>query len=444
MAQSPNGYTGHQLPPLPPTHQDSYASQNSQQAQRPAPRPSSKSGFSFHSNKSRGSTDGPKVDLVESPREKAARRLSTKADPRMALSEQEPSALANDHSSVLGNLRAMQHRDQNGLPIVDPDRSNPTRSRWERPLDTIRGFEAAIDGNYTRKSSNRSEAPDSRRGSYYAASTVKPMNNGYSSQPNRGYGNKYSEGRYYGGYENRNNVYRDGYESRPDSYYGNNDSNNGYYPSRARVPRNGSEPMLNGYFEDNRGRGNGAVYPPNGNPQSYETVTTASGSGSSSDRDRTGYETHPSSDNSSFDRVAVPQTVSRKPNYADEYPQAQQAMGDYFNQPQEEQYDLRSPGQSYPSQQQGYSNGGGYANGNGNANGYAVQQSPQVPPHTYQSPQMSQQQMPQMPQQQQQGGNRPMPPPKHVLSKSNSSASRPAADGGKERKSWFGKKFGKK
>ena len=39
--------------------------------------------------------------------------------------------------------------------IADPDRSNPTRSRWERPLDTIRSFEAAIDGNY-RKSYIRS------------------------------------------------------------------------------------------------------------------------------------------------------------------------------------------------------------------------------------------------------------------------------------------------
>lgn len=66
----------------------------------------------------------------------------------------------------------MQHRGPDGLPIgmrssisietkhlansfetADPDRSNPTRSRWERPLDTIRSFEAAIDGNYARKSS---------------------------------------------------------------------------------------------------------------------------------------------------------------------------------------------------------------------------------------------------------------------------------------------------
>lgn len=49
--------------------------------------------------------------------------------------------------------------------LADPDRSNPTRNRWERPLDTIRAFEAAIDGNYSRKSGSRPDA-DSRRTSY--------------------------------------------------------------------------------------------------------------------------------------------------------------------------------------------------------------------------------------------------------------------------------------
>jgi hypothetical protein len=29
--------------------------------------------------------------------------------------------------------------------LGDPDLSNPTRARLERPLDTIRSFEAAID-----------------------------------------------------------------------------------------------------------------------------------------------------------------------------------------------------------------------------------------------------------------------------------------------------------
>lgn len=66
----------------------------------------------------------------------------------------------------------MQHKDINGnvissstilsepiritkLVAADPDRSNPTRPRLERPLDTIRSFEAAIDGSYTRRFSSR-------------------------------------------------------------------------------------------------------------------------------------------------------------------------------------------------------------------------------------------------------------------------------------------------
>ena len=38
---------------------------------------------------------------------------------------------------------------------ADPDLSNPTRPRMERPLDTIRSFEAAIDGSYSRRASFR-------------------------------------------------------------------------------------------------------------------------------------------------------------------------------------------------------------------------------------------------------------------------------------------------
>ena len=43
--------------------------------------------------------------------------------------------------------------DLSNMLIADPDRSNPTRPRFERPLDTIRSFEAAIDGKYGRMSS---------------------------------------------------------------------------------------------------------------------------------------------------------------------------------------------------------------------------------------------------------------------------------------------------
>jgi hypothetical protein len=84
--------------------------------------------------------------------------------------------------------------------------------------------------------------------------------------------------------------------SRADSYYDNNARpSNGYYPSRARYPRTASEPQFNS------GAG---IYPVHGNQQSYETVTTASGSGSSGDP--LGYSTDPSSDNSSLDRIQPP------------------------------------------------------------------------------------------------------------------------------------------
>ena len=73
--------------------------------------------------------------------------------------------------SNLGSLRDIQHKDQFGNPIsmfvwllicpllgatfadrvvAEPDLSNPTRPRFERPLDTIRSFEAAIYGSHSR------------------------------------------------------------------------------------------------------------------------------------------------------------------------------------------------------------------------------------------------------------------------------------------------------
>ncbi|KAK7734896.1 hypothetical protein SLS63_004317 [Diaporthe eres] len=77
-------------------------------------------GFSLQSDKSQKS-DSKKEHLVESHNEKERQRLHSKADPTMAMNEAEPS---------------------------DPDLSNPTRWREERPLDTIRAFEAAIEGSY--------------------------------------------------------------------------------------------------------------------------------------------------------------------------------------------------------------------------------------------------------------------------------------------------------
>ncbi|KAL2836319.1 hypothetical protein BJY01DRAFT_59274 [Aspergillus pseudoustus] len=50
----------------------------------------------------------------------------------------------DDDAPPAFSLGSIQHLDRQGKVIADPDRSNPTRPRMERPLDTIRGFEAAI------------------------------------------------------------------------------------------------------------------------------------------------------------------------------------------------------------------------------------------------------------------------------------------------------------
>ncbi|EKV06610.1 DUF2406 domain protein [Penicillium digitatum] len=74
--------------------------------------------------------------------------LQSKADPNMALHEQEPTAVnLQPGSRDTFSLRSIQHKDRDGKLITDPDLSNPTRSRLERPLDTIRSFDAAIDAH---------------------------------------------------------------------------------------------------------------------------------------------------------------------------------------------------------------------------------------------------------------------------------------------------------
>lgn len=287
MSQS-NNYGSHPLPPPP--------GQQHRPGQQSRPRP--KSSFSFHSQKSSGS--GHKVNLHETHEEKQSHRLHSKADPSMAITEAEPSAVASGVKSSLAPIRAIQHLDNQGIPIADPDRSNPTRSRWERPLDTIRSFEAAIDGNYSRKSYIRTESADSggnfnRRSSYFGGTQVNS-----DERP------RYAQNGYYGG-GGRSQSYRpestymDNRQNgmaRPESYYAIGDNtgvpSNGYYPNRARYPRTASEPHYN--------NGQGVFLGP-GNQQSYETVTTASGSGSS---DPVGYSTDPSSENSSMDRIPPP------------------------------------------------------------------------------------------------------------------------------------------
>ncbi|KAK2591867.1 hypothetical protein QQS21_010446 [Conoideocrella luteorostrata] len=208
------------------------------------------------------------------------------------------------------SLRAIQHRDSWGNPIADPDKSNPTRNRWERPLDTIRSFEAAIDGGYQRKSLYRADTDSvanwNRRSSFNPLHQPRiPQESYYGSRPvsfargdNGQYGvatpgaarNSYYDAQNFGG-GNYNNGYERGSGSRQ--------------VSRDRGPRMLSETNYQAY-----GREQG-VYPIPHKDRSYETVTSAAPSGNS---DPAGYHTDPtSSDNSSIDRIS-PAKRNQPPN----------------------------------------------------------------------------------------------------------------------------------
>ncbi|KAI1311407.1 hypothetical protein F5Y03DRAFT_306296 [Xylaria venustula] len=272
------------------------ADPNLQQQQSRA-RPRSRA-FSFRSDKSQSqkSANGPvhKANLTETSAEKEAHRLHGKADPRMALNEREPAMEAQTVSDRPA-LRSIQHRDLNGNPITDPDRSNPTRSRWERPLDTIRSFEAAIDGGYNRKSiykpDTESLAGWNRRSSYYGNNGRPTHESWYgANRPSRTESGMFDP-RQSAMMGTSRDSYYEGFDGGP---YGNGGPNMG---GRNKYSRNQSEPYLSGRERN--------VYPMPNNHQSYETV--ASGTGTGSMGEPAGYQTDPtSSENSSIDRRSPP------------------------------------------------------------------------------------------------------------------------------------------
>lgn len=213
----------------------------------------------------------------------------------MALNEREP-AMEAQTISERPALRSIQHRDLYGNPIADPDRSNPTRSRWERPLDTIRSFEAAIDGGYNRKSFYRPEtdaaaaAAWNRRSSYYGNNGRPPPDGWHGGRPNRMDNGIYDQ-RQSAMVGSSRESYCEGFDGGP---YSNGGPSMG---PRNKYSRNQSEPHLNGRERN--------VYPIPNNHRSYETV--ASGSGTGSMVEPVGYQTDPtSSENSSIDRRSPP------------------------------------------------------------------------------------------------------------------------------------------
>lgn len=230
---------------------------------------------------------------------------------------------------------------------AEPDRSNPTRSRWERPLDTIRSFEAAIDGNYSNRKSfirpgnpSRTNSPrgrvlniglpdsesawNSRRTSYYGNSKLVWRSNGQPGRrslivppaDDRAPG-RFSHDSYYG---NRppSMIYsarHDGSQNdlrQPGGWARDNYDPPHGYPGQRKYPRSNSDVHnYPGYRHQNPNE-----YPIPSNHRSYETVASASGSGSSAEP--AGYQTDPtSSENSSVDRMqAVPR---RQPEPVNDY-----------------------------------------------------------------------------------------------------------------------------
>lgn len=253
--------------------------------------------LSFGSHKSRDSV--PKIDMTETDRDKNARRIKGKADPSVAIKEVEPSVRAQEQSTMKP-IRAIQHRDSTGNVITDPDRSNPTRPRMERPLDTIRSFEAAIDGGYNKRFSMQPDM-QSRRSSYYQGIT----NPQRSSAPPDAFFNRSSA-------------------SRPASVYG-EPQQGGYYGSpqqRRYPPRNNSDPMLYG----NNGYG---MQPQHPHQQSYDTATASTSNSYNTD----GASTDPSSHNSSLGELPqMPKPVPEE-TYGMNFGGVPPIMEDEYGQP---------------------------------------------------------------------------------------------------------------
>ncbi|KAF4552559.1 Hypothetical protein D9617_9g023480 [Elsinoe fawcettii] len=232
------------------------------------PRTGSRS-FSIKSDKSNGPTSP--AERAEKERRDSFLRGESKANPNAAVLELQPASRNVMEKVTLDSLRGIQAKDAQGNTITEPDLSNPTRPRWERPLDTIRAFEKAIDGEYSRRSHQRSQSE-------------------YDQSHNNNYTSRRSS--YMGGYGGppQNRYNHSGYHNRPDSQYDN-------YGGAPPLPR---QRFGRGMSEGGMGRGpgpNGYNNSQYGHPNSsYETNNS----------DSTGpwvNSTDPSSQNSSFERL---------------------------------------------------------------------------------------------------------------------------------------------
>ncbi|KAJ5555602.1 hypothetical protein N7461_004072 [Penicillium sp. DV-2018c] len=219
------------------------------------------------------------------------------------MNELQPMAVALEKSN-LGSLRDIQHKDQYGNIITDPDLSNPTRPRLERPLDTIRSFEAAIYGSYNNRASYArtedaaSQMGDySRRTSYYGGqngnSRNHDQNNLYGQPPSR-------PDSIINAYQNAPQSPENPYPYAQNGYSANGHGSNGYVQNGRRRPQyprgstgDGHPNMANNVNNTQYGYPQGHTY-----QRSADNVTALSGGS-----DPYGQSTDPSSLNSSNDQL---------------------------------------------------------------------------------------------------------------------------------------------
>ncbi|KAI1626855.1 hypothetical protein EDD37DRAFT_235782 [Exophiala viscosa] len=267
-------------------------------------RPRAHTAMSHNSVRShRSSFSANKSELSESHKDK--KRLHTKADPSKALNEATPVEQAQEETTA-EDIRAMAHKDSEGNVIAEPDRSNPTRYRFERPLDTIRAFHAAAEGTSFRRSSfnNRPYSSagmttDNRRASYIS-------NSGYSPQrPRPSPGGGYYRNSSYGHPQNTveetpgsSQMYGRNMRQPSSPHYGPpNGPPNGYHNGMQNGHPNGESPISAHSYQ-----------------QSYDAATSGS--------DEYGKSTNPSSQNSSFDQLhqlrKQPDEFSHENPYANE------------------------------------------------------------------------------------------------------------------------------
>lgn len=239
----------------------------------------------------RSSNSAPKMDMTEFSKDK--KKLNTKADPNMSMNEAQPSAVALEVSN-LDDLRIGTHMDFQGNLITDPDRSNPTRPRLERPLDTIRSFQMAAEATYSNRRSTYSgsrpasqndfnPSSQNRRSSYYGGN-----NNAPTYHPRPGARGSYYQGR--------------GFDGRPDNFAEEYQPPVQPHANRATM-RYGSSPTSRGP--------NGEYMPSSHSHQiSYDTTTSSS--------DQNPNSTNPSSQNSSVDQFhqhKKPEVYSNENHY---------------------------------------------------------------------------------------------------------------------------------